>query len=176
MIGAESRPDERWFFLFLQSVSHFQSRSFEKAAGQGPVGQHGHDFLAEVLVLTCFQKGSALAFGQFERGEVKLRNAMPTVPVHGLSSADLFISRASQTLARFQSVITVLAETLSASAVSSTLSPPKKRNSTTLLFRSSMVASASRASSRATRSGSYPIGDDLYCVGENLALRFEAKL
>jgi len=45
-------------------------------------------------------------------------------------------SRINQFFANFQSLITVSAEIFSASAVSSTLKPPKKRSSTTWLFRS----------------------------------------
>src|SRR5580700_4472543 len=52
------------------------------------------------------------------------------------------ISRASQALASLQSRRTVSGETFSTSAVSSTLSPPKKRSSITLLFRGSTSASA----------------------------------
>ena len=51
-----------------------------------------------------------------------------------------------------QSRITVTGETLSTSAVSSTLSPPKKRISTTCTLRGSSRASAFIASSSATRS------------------------
>src|SRR5262245_23427863 len=52
----------------------------------------------------------------------------------------------------------VSGETFNTSAVSTTLSPPKKRNSTTRLFRSSILASASSASSRATRPGALSTG------------------
>ncbi len=52
------------------------------------------------------------------------------------------ISRASQALASLQSRRTVSGETFSTSAVSSTLKPPKKRNSTTRLFRGSTRARA----------------------------------
>ena len=57
-----------------------------------------------------------------------------------------------QALTTFQSRITVSGETLSTSAVSSTLSPPKKRNSTTRPFLGSMRASAFSASSSASKS------------------------
>ena len=61
-------------------------------------------------------------------------------------------SRASHALARLQSRSTVCGETDSATAVSSTLRPPKKRNSTTRAFRGSRRASSCSASSRATTS------------------------
>src|SRR5439155_5762465 len=61
-------------------------------------------------------------------------------------------SRYSHALARFQSRMTVKGERLRTSAVSSTLSPPKNRSSTTLLLRSSNFARFSSASSKATRS------------------------
>src|SRR5262249_9227658 len=62
------------------------------------------------------------------------------------------ISRISQALAVFQSRITVPSEMPSASAVSSMLSPPKQRNSTTRLLRRSIFASSASASSSAIRS------------------------
>src|SRR5437762_2135165 len=58
----------------------------------------------------------------------------------------------SQAFARFHSRMTVTSEMCSASAVSSTLNPPKKRSSTTLLFRESMVANRFSASSSAIKS------------------------
>src|SRR5262245_11018924 len=63
-----------------------------------------------------------------------------------------FSSRANQTFANCQSRITVMADTCSTSAVSSTLNPPKNRSSTTCACRGYSVARAWRASSRATRS------------------------
>src|SRR6185295_17006518 len=45
-------------------------------------------------------------------------------------------SRINQCFANFQSLITVSGEIFNTSAVSSTLKPPKKRSSTTWLFRS----------------------------------------
>jgi monoamine oxidase len=61
------------------------------------------------------------------------------------------ISRCSHTLANCQSRITVSGETLTTDAVSSTVRPPKNRSSITRLLRWSNLASASRASSSATR-------------------------
>src|SRR5262249_32974560 len=61
-----------------------------------------------------------------------------------------FSARRSQAFANLQSRSTVSGETLSASAVSATLSPPKKRSSTTWLFRRSTAARAFSASSTAT--------------------------
>ena len=61
-------------------------------------------------------------------------------------------SRSNQSLASRQSRLTVSGDTWSTSAVSSTLKPPKKRNSIMRLFRTSTAANASKARSRATRS------------------------
>ena len=62
------------------------------------------------------------------------------------------ISRRSQALARRQSRRTVSGETARNAAVSSTLRPPKNRNSMTRAFRSSNRASAWSASSSAMKS------------------------
>ena len=59
------------------------------------------------------------------------------------------ISRASHARASRQSRITVCGETWSASAVSSTLRPPKNRSSTTCARRGSIRVRLSSASSRA---------------------------
>src|SRR5882672_8912878 len=67
----------------------------------------------------------------------------------------LVISRASHAFAYCQSRITVMGDTFNTSAVSSTLSPPKYRISTTWLFRSSRVASLSSASSKAISSAHF---------------------
>ena len=55
--------------------------------------------------------------------------------------------------------MTVSGDTFKTDAVSSTLSPPKNRSSTTRLFRSSKFASASSASSSATKSCAGLVGD-----------------
>ena len=100
-----------------------------------------------------------------QRLAVDLLNPLPAFATHaGLVShprspwrstrrvAARLSSRNSHTFAICHSRITVFVETPNASAVSSWLSPPKNRISTTRLLRSSMVASALSASSRATRS------------------------
>jgi hypothetical protein len=69
-----------------------------------------------------------------------LRDFLPTGILHGFASPDFLTSRASQTLASLQSRTTVSGQTPNTSAVSSMLSPPKKRNSTTRLLRSSIKA------------------------------------
>src|SRR5262245_50126005 len=63
------------------------------------------------------------------------------------------ISRLSQALTKFQSRMTVKGDTLRTAAVSSTLSPPKNRNSTTFPLRGSCLLRRSRASSNANKSG-----------------------
>ena len=65
---------------------------------------------------------------------------------------DPLSSRSNQTLASLQSRVTVSGEILRTVAVSSILRPPKNRSSTTRLRRWSIAASASSASSSATRS------------------------
>ena len=61
-------------------------------------------------------------------------------------------SRRSHALANFQSCITVSGETFNTSAVSCTLSPPKKRSSTTWPLLGSIADRACKASSSATKS------------------------
>src|SRR5262245_36372930 len=80
----------------------------------------------------------------FEGGMKHLFNLPPAFRRH------LPISRCSQALARVHSRATVPGETLSASAVSSTLNPPKKRSSTIWPLLGSNSASAVSASSSAT--------------------------
>src|SRR5262249_49734371 len=63
-------------------------------------------------------------------------------------------SRNNQTLANFQSLLTVSGETLSASAVSSTVNPPKVRKTTTRLCLGLRVKRALSASSSASNSAS----------------------
>ena len=72
-----------------------------------------------------------------------------TAPLRPCQTVGRCSSTASQARASFQSRITVCGETPSASAVSSTLSPPKNRSSITCARRGSCCASASKASSRA---------------------------
>src|SRR6185295_10087469 len=62
----------------------------------------------------------------------------------------------SHALASFQSRMTVSTDTLTTSAVSSTLSPPKKRNSTIWALRGSTLAKVFSASSRAISSRARP--------------------
>src|SRR5262245_31426222 len=76
----------------------------------------------------------------FVGGVVQPLNLPPSLRVH--VRAPRWNSRRSHTLANLQSRITVSDEILRTSAVSSTLSPPKKRSSTTRLFRGSTAASA----------------------------------
>jgi hypothetical protein len=64
----------------------------------------------------------------------------------------LLTSRINETCARLHSRVTGSGDTFNSSAVPSTVSRPKKRSSTTGLFRGSTSASALSASSSATRS------------------------
>src|SRR5437763_13364399 len=107
-----------------------------------------------------------------------VKNALDVAPV---ASRQLFAlrpsplalsganSRKSQAFASFQSRITVSGDTFNASAVSSTVSPPKYLISTTWLFRTSTSASAFSASSNASRScpgsdESIPSSSDTFCA------------
>src|ERR1700733_2093695 len=86
--------------------------------------------------------------------EMIFRNSGSTCDSDQLSVFSLLNSRNSHTFANFQSRITVSREIFKTSAVSSTLSPPKKRSSTTWLFLESTEASWCSASSSATISSS----------------------
>jgi hypothetical protein len=77
-----------------------------------------------------------------------------------------FKCRSSHIFANFQSRLTVSRETFKTSAVSSTLSPPKKRSSTTRLLRSSTSANASSASLSATTSVCWPSATSSASVNE----------
>src|SRR6187401_1726198 len=82
-----------------------------------------------------------------EPGIVPFGQELPAVGAHPASRA--LSSWRSHARAVFQSLITVRTDTPRVSAVSSTLKPPKKRNSTTWLGRGSTIARAVNASSSA---------------------------
>jgi len=85
-----------------------------------------------------------------ERRVAEVLDTLPALEVcHRPSPSS---SRSSHSFASRQSRLTVSDETWSTSAVSSTLKPPKNRNSIIRLFRSSIFANASKARSRATTS------------------------
>src|SRR6185503_10897708 len=95
----------------------------------------------------------------------QLVNLFPELGVHQLLLR--LSSRYSHALALFHSRITVIGATFITSAVSSTLSPPKKRSSTIRLFRSSISARLFNASSSANRSGSLPMGSVIASSSES---------
>src|SRR3989442_12309771 len=83
------------------------------------------------------EEGAAPARLQVERGGIELLDPLPAFRRHSARpgpAAGPVSSRRSQCLARRQSRKTVGSDTSSTSAVSSTLSPPKMRSSTTLAF------------------------------------------
>src|SRR6185295_5886992 len=110
--------------------------------------QQGLDFAAKFgVALADFDKKSLSCAGFSRQSRVKnLFNLSPASGIHGGLLCPL-ISRCSHALARVQSRAMVNGETARTSAVSSTLRPPKNRSSTTLLFRSSTVASRASAES-----------------------------
>ncbi len=84
-----------------------------------------------------------------------VKDALDLSPAFGRHGA--FVnSRRSHASAICQSRVTVLTETFSASAISSLLSPPKKRSSTTRPLRGSISASLPSASSSASTSRERP--------------------
>ena len=129
-----------------------QSRSLEVLLRNFMVLEQRLYFLAELFVsgTGVFEVLPALGSVFLQRGKVEVFDSLPSLG-HSALVAPLN-SRKSHTFANFQSRITVSAETPRASAVSSTLSPPKKRSSTTFAFLWSMTDKAWSASSRATRS------------------------
>ena len=132
-------------------VHHSTRRNVDDAIERGDegVGRHG---AGEQIT----DAGERNPQSQVVRTWVK-RVARPLRPCHTVVRCS---STASQARASRQSRITVCGETPSASAVSSTLSPPKNRSSITCARRGSCAASRSSASSRAqsslARSGQAP--------------------
>ena len=126
---------------------HRDSRLAEEVLCRRRLRQQRFHFLPQRLVLTGFtQERRPFAGVARKRVMINPRNLLPSLRRH------LGNSRRSHVRASFQSRMTVSGEIRSTAAVSSTLRPPKKRNSTTRLLRSSNLASADNASSSATRS------------------------
>src|SRR6185503_17507346 len=131
---------------------HFQRGRFHEFFGGVLIGEKRFDLVTQVVVPRAgfLDKCSPLACLTLQGRPKQLLNLLPTFGLHNVSP--LRSSCKSHILASFQSRITVSAETLSTSAVSSTLSPPKKRSSTTWPFLGSTVVRAFSASSSAIRS------------------------
>src|SRR5262249_30595337 len=94
--------------------------------------QHLVQFAAQLVVSSASVGQETRAGLRIEPGSRLKDLRHPAVP---LGRHEQLSSLWSQALAARQSSMTVSAETLSTSAVSSTLNPPKKRNSTTRLCR-----------------------------------------
>src|SRR5262245_21370231 len=105
-----------------------------------------------VVIATSPRQEFRAGFGlKLHRGMVQLADPPVLFRCH-LEGSFRFNSRNNHASARLQSRRTVLRETLSASAVSSKLSPPKKRSSTPRACRGSIFSNAFNASSSATKS------------------------
>src|SRR5436309_7971760 len=129
-------------------------RQLEETLRRPLVSEQSLDFAAQPVVAAARreQKRVAIGAGTVQRLGAQLFNPPPAIGI--AAHASPFSSRRSHNLARRQSRFTVSADTASASAVSSTLKPPKNRISTTRLLRASIAARASRARSSATTSTS----------------------
>src|SRR5439155_8068998 len=139
-------PDECRPFLVRQDLRrHGAHRCREKAFRFRCVHQQRFHVASQRLVSFARGRHERRPFTRIavERGVADLVDAPPVICLrHGSSPSS---SRSSHSFARRQSRLTVSDETLSTSAVSSTVKPPKNRNSTTWLFRTSTCANASRA-------------------------------
>src|SRR4029453_1333660 len=131
-----------------ESRGHRESRCSEEIFCRRSLRQQRFPFLPQRLIVPAgfTQERRPLASVARKRVVINPRNLVPSLGRHRR------ISRRSQVRASFQSRITVSGEIRSTAAVSSTLRPPKNRNSTTRLRRSSNLARAANAASRATRS------------------------
>ena len=130
----------------------FPDRRREKALRLLRVREERLHLLPQRFVVAACRRHErgALARVAVERSVAEVFDAPPALGVcHRRSPSS---SRSNQSFASRQSRLTVSGDTWSTSAVSSTLKPPKNRNSTTWLFRASTSANASNARSSATTS------------------------
>ena len=102
----------------------------------------------------CHKRGPLLRI-PVERSVAEILDTPPALGVGHRCSCPSS-SRSSQSFASRQSRLTVSGDTWSTSAVSSTLKPPKNRNSMIRLLRTSTFANASSARSSATTSNAGP--------------------
>src|SRR5262249_23195729 len=133
----------------------FDGGRLKEGSGVCVRGEQGFDFAAQIVVVAASlrKKAFALIAVEIERAVIDFLDLPPPLRVHHTPPLS---SRKSHACARLHSRCTVRVETFNASAVSSRLSPPKKRISTILLWRSSKVANSFSASSSATRSALFP--------------------
>src|SRR5262245_39806392 len=149
-VAAQRRPRHAPYFVIVDGVGRdlgfngFKN-GFKAAFWSLVRGEESLQIIAQLLITGAgfIKECGPFARRAFEGGMKHLLNLPPAFRRH------LPISRCSQALARVHSRATVPGETLSASAVSSTLNPPKNRSSTIwpLLWPNS--ASAVSASSSA---------------------------
>src|SRR5262245_38235390 len=151
MVAAQRHPRHAPYFVIGEGVGRdFGSNGFKhfvKAAFWSLVrGEKRLQFMAQLLITGAgfIKECGPFARRAFEGGMKHLLNLPPEFNRH------LPISRCSQALARVHSRATVPGETSSASAVSSTLNPPKNRSSTIWPLLGSNFASDVSASSSAT--------------------------
>src|SRR6185436_1592848 len=169
-----TRSDERADLILIKPLADRQGRWFgsEDAAGElhrgcfekiGRVGsarQQRLYFSPEIGIAVArpIEIGRTRIVVECQRVVIDLANPLPAVRVHDRDSVLVrSSSRRSHVLASFQSRITVAAEMSSALAISSLVSPPKKRITTIWLCRALTRASTSRASSSASTSCPRPM-------------------
>src|SRR5215475_782599 len=150
-VAAQRHPRHAPYFVIVEGVGRdFGFNGFKngfKAAFWSLVrGEESLQIMSQFLITGAgfIKECGPFARRAFEGGMKHLLNLPPAFRRH------LPISRCSQALARVHSRATVPGETLSASAVSSTLNPPKNRSSTIWPLLGSNSASAVSASSSAT--------------------------
>src|SRR4029453_4788263 len=148
-----------------ESRGHRESRCSEEIFCRRSLRQQRFHFLPQRLIVPAgfTQERRPLASVARKRVVINPRNLVPSLGRH------LRISRRSQVRESFQSRITVSGEIRSTAAVSSILRPPKNRNSTTRLLRSSNSASADNASWSATRSSSLSVTENASVTDTRMA-------
>src|SRR5262245_23746587 len=153
LIVTDPSPDLRWNDPRGDTAGqHFRDGRGQKTSGLRVCRQERGDFSKQFLIVSAslIEEGRAPARLKLQGSVIEFSYLLPSLGLHLAPPARS--SRWSQARAKLHSRRTVRGETLRTSAVSSSLSPPKKRSSTIRLLRGSMVDSCSSASSRAINS------------------------
>src|SRR5262245_60383789 len=154
LIVAEAAARERWSLLLGGHLGNHACHLPGDEAVRLPPRPQQRFNLASQLVIIAASSGQKLLASfrrKIKRGVIKLADEPVLFRRHQVGPSR-FNSRNNHASARLQSRLTVPTETFSASAVSSLLSPAKKRNSITRACRGSNFSNACNASSSATRS------------------------
>src|SRR5262249_11302412 len=147
---AHSQFGERRTFDQVRRV--LDGRPIQEFAASG-LGEKRLYFAAQFGICLGQQCGALLS-GSVASRMVELFNLLQSLRAHVPMVSLWLSSRNSQALAKSQSRLTVRGEIFRAATISSSVNPPKKRNSTTFACRGATSENAVRASSRARMDGS----------------------